>query len=129
MGSKVVRDGIIGGATGYANGVRVELSEGKNKSYYHVASFVVADAKDLVGGAGKEAGEEYGLINLYGYSTTQAPNIVDTEFIEGSKWVQGFATSSSIDNWNVQPAPIPEPTSGLLMLLGMAGLALKRKRA
>jgi len=23
----------------------------------------------------------------------------------------------------------PEPTSGLLMLLGMAGLALKRKRA
>lgn len=26
-------------------------------------------------------------------------------------------------------APVPEPTSGLLMLLGMAGLALKRKRA
>ena len=28
-------------------------------------------------------------------------------------------------NW----AAVPEPTSGLLMLLGMAGLALKRKRA
>ena len=27
------------------------------------------------------------------------------------------------------PDPIPEPTSGLLLLLGMAGLALKRKRA
>ena len=26
-------------------------------------------------------------------------------------------------------APIPEPTSGLLMLLGMAGLALRRRRA
>ena len=26
-------------------------------------------------------------------------------------------------------APVPEPTSGLLMLIGMAGLALKRKRA
>ena len=26
-------------------------------------------------------------------------------------------------------APIPEPTSGLLLLLGLAGLALKRKRA
>lgn len=26
-------------------------------------------------------------------------------------------------------APVPEPTSGLLLLLGMAGLALKRKRA
>jgi len=26
------------------------------------------------------------------------------------------------------PAAVPEPTSGLLILLGMAGLALKRKR-
>ena len=28
-----------------------------------------------------------------------------------------------------EPAPVPEPTSGLLLLLGVAGLALKRKRA
>ena len=27
------------------------------------------------------------------------------------------------------PEPVPEPTSGLLLLLGVAGLALKRKRA
>ena len=27
------------------------------------------------------------------------------------------------------PTPIPEPTSGILLILGMAGLALKRKRA
>ena len=27
------------------------------------------------------------------------------------------------------PSPVPEPTSGLLMLIGMAGLALKRKLA
>ena len=27
------------------------------------------------------------------------------------------------------PGPVPEPTSGLLLLLGVAGLALKRKRA
>ena len=30
-------------------------------------------------------------------------------------------------NW--QSSAVPEPTSGLLMLLGLAGLALKRKRA
>ena len=30
---------------------------------------------------------------------------------------------------NVKPEAVPEPTSGLLMLLGMAGLALRRKRA
>ena len=31
--------------------------------------------------------------------------------------------------YSAAAAPVPEPTSGLLMLLGMAGLALKRKRA
>ena len=33
-----------------------------------------------------------------------------------------FANSGTI-------ADVPEPTSGLLMLIGMAGLALRRKRA
>lgn len=33
-------------------------------------------------------------------------------------------------NWQMaQAAAVPEPTSGLLLLLGVAGLALKRKRA
>ena len=36
-----------------------------------------------------------------------------------------FAAATS--GW--QTTAVPEPTSGLLMLLGMAGLALKRKRA
>ena len=40
----------------------------------------------------------------------------------------GFANqASNLANNNFQVAP--EPTSGLLLLLGMAGLALKRKRA
>ncbi|MBR4616199.1 MAG: PEP-CTERM sorting domain-containing protein [Kiritimatiellae bacterium] len=33
--------------------------------------------------------------------------------------------TQNASNW----AAVPEPTSGLLLLLGMAGLALKRKRA
>ena len=37
---------------------------------------------------------------------------------------QASATQNA-SNW----AAVPEPTSGLLLLLGMAGLALKRKRA
>ena len=37
----------------------------------------------------------------------------------------GTATTGGVRNWTA----VPEPTSGLLMLLGMAGLALKRKRA
>ena len=35
------------------------------------------------------------------------------------------SSSATAGNWTA----VPEPTSGLLMLLGMAGLALKRKRA
>ena len=44
-------------------------------------------------------------------------------------------TYASADLWNetagstpTPPGPIPEPTSGLLMLLGMAGRALRRKQ-
>ena len=37
----------------------------------------------------------------------------------------GGTSTASIGGWQT----VPEPTSGLLMLLGMAGLALKRKRA
>lgn len=37
------------------------------------------------------------------------------------------ATTFSASGWTAAAAP--EPTSGLLMLLGLAGLALKRKRA
>ena len=38
-----------------------------------------------------------------------------------------FGTQAS-NTWN-EMASVPEPTSGLLLLLGVAGLALKRKRA
>ena len=37
------------------------------------------------------------------------------------------ATSGGVRDW--QAAAVPEPTSGLLMLVGLAGLALRRRRA
>ena len=39
----------------------------------------------------------------------------------------GGTTSGGVRNW--QAAAVPEPTSGLLMLVGLAGLALRRRRA
>ena len=38
-------------------------------------------------------------------------------------------TVTNPTSWTVTAAAVPEPTSGLLLLLGVAGLALKRKRA
>ena len=38
------------------------------------------------------------------------------------------ATNYSASNWH-EVSAVPEPTSGLLLLLGVAGLALRRKRA
>ena len=43
--------------------------------------------------------------------------------------VTGDTSTWSTIGGGAGPAPIPEPTSGLLLLLGVAGLALRRKQA
>ena len=55
-------------------------------------------------------------------ATIEAAQDVDVSDLALKMGGTGAATS-----W--QTAAIPEPTSGLLMLLGMAGLALSRRRA
>lgn len=47
--------------------------------------------------------------------------------VDGMASFIGGGTSGTSTAWST--AAVPEPTSGMLMLLGMAGLALKRKRA
>ena len=44
-----------------------------------------------------------------------------------ARYVGGNKTSGQLASWGSQA--VPEPTSGLLMLVGLAGLALRRKRA
>ena len=50
------------------------------------------------------------------------------EFISyGSVYKSMSMSGQTPTSFGSTPAPIPEPTSGLMMLIGLAGLALKRK--
>ena len=89
---------------------------------------------------GLQDGKDYGNAYLVIFDTA---TVTDTSSfyvssIKGLKTLEGDNTaniafgsqstaSKSDANWSSVAAP--EPTSGILLLLGMAGLALKRKRA
>ena len=61
--------------------------------------------------------------SYYAYTGTQSKTVPDT----GSNITLAYGTfaAGTQGGWTA----VPEPTSGLLLVLGMAGLALKRKRA
>ena len=56
---------------------------------------------------------------------TLITDVVSTTLKTTGNTTLNFSTAISNATWSA----VPEPTSGLLMLLGVAGLALKRKRA
>ena len=71
---------------------------------------------------------------MYGVSSpvSAADKVYDPDKQEGSKGylAVGFATpTTEFAPGPIPPPIIPEPTSGLLLLLGVAGLALRRRRA
>ena len=70
---------------------------------------VLTDATEMSPGAAYSM--YYGTSDYHGGEIT----------IQGDAFETGFLRTDA--------SPVPEPTSGLLLLLGVAGLALKRKRA
>ena len=92
-----------------------ELNAGTSYDYY----LVLVDA----------AGENY-YAQAYSYTAREATSSYDADSIKLA--VNGSAVSSGMTAWSSggtpDPGPIPEPTSGLLLLVGGAMLALRRKQ-
>ena len=85
------------------------------------------DFSVLIIDAGATGGPKYMVSDTFGQ---KAYKIGDDEalsisFDTGYFGANALTAASAANGW----AAVPEPTSGLLMLLGMAGLALRRRRA
>ena len=70
-------------------------------------------------------GKNYEMVIDNSWAIAATDNTGKDTFTWAAGTYGGLAESATVGKWSV----VPEPTSGLLLLLGMAGLALKRKRA
>lgn len=124
---KAVDSYAIGGGT-IANGLAsvaqnvsgVTVGEGT-----YTAFMVLFDAATPASGTTKYAVLEGGNAGT-GYTQTVGPTTASITFMGGNA-----ASMVSAATWKTfgGSTPVPEPTSAMMVLLGMAGLALKRKRA
>ena len=101
-------EGTIGGATGLTG-----FSSGSLTAFA-----VVVDSTDLA------AAENYFLA---GNGSEKTASFTSATGMKVLNWGSQAAITQAAGGWT--STAVPEPTSGLLLLLGMAGLALKRKVA
>ena len=122
------------------------LSVDKDGNLVNSASYAVVETGSFdATGNGKASGEIangnylamviYDSANgLYGVSDANAVSGIVAEPPTAGTLAANFQNDGGsegllIANTPVPTSPVPEPTSGLLMLLGVAGLALRRRRA
>lgn len=105
--------GASGARLGKASGSVTVANPGQDYSLVFVY-FEKVDSKDYYYLSDAQTGTSYDGSAEYPTGST-------------ASWM---STNYSQSNWHaVSTSSVPEPTSGLLLLLGMAGLALRRKRA
>lgn len=103
---------------GYTLPKNEDLGLAGNTKYYAYA--VIFDTETITDSSNYIIAQ--GAVTTNGATTRDSSSSMNTLFNLGSQASQTWhAVKTSTD--------VPEPTSGLLMLIGMAGLALRRKRA
>ena len=126
QGTSVDSYSIGGGnvANGFANVMAGPTSPQIDAQGTYTAFMVLFDAATPKAGESKYAVLENGL-NGTGYTQTIGASTASITFAGGNA-----ASMISASTWkSYGSSAAPEPTSAMLMLLGVAGLALKRKRA
>ena len=130
MASKTFTDVLVDTATTYANASQTKV----NQNYGQVTTkgdpngaTVANDATEYYFAIFVADGEKYLISDkARGVSYTSSP---DDGAAAGFAKANFTDTASISGGWQTYTASaVPEPTSGLLLLLGVAGLALKRKR-
>ena len=141
-GAKDYADKNVYAITGYSAAEVVSFFESSTEADWSKA--LVGATSAVIGRRGSIEGASTDV------GSTIVFAIIDSAVADGNKWLvsgdistsgytyEGTATppgtldftmSNFTSTGTFTAAAIPEPTSGLLLLLGMAGLALKRKRA
>jgi hypothetical protein len=130
-GTATTLDGWTVGSTADNGGSLVQLysmTSGDSSNWAFQGTYSVDGSVDgyyavlVLNDAGDYA-SYYDVGNISGTTGASSPTNIKVNM----EWTGGEYLTSG--GYTVAVGAVPEPTSGLLLLLGMAGLALKRKRA
>ena len=131
------------GTVGYTEGEGFNLDTATllNSGAYNADEYVYGTVSYVGGAVNKMGGEAYTLILVEGNKTlaemADGDHFVLRTDVSGTTYDADLADNVALfsdfnpieaGNWTTYSS-VPEPTSGLLLLLGMTGLALKRKNA